>query len=365
MTRAAVRVGRRGWLGPVAIATGMCVAVVLLLLWLAGFFHEKIAAGEHDARAGRAAPAGLKSVEVREVRLPRSEGATGTIQPVYQTALASKLLARVRQIEARAGQVVRTGDLLVQLDDADLKARVEQSSAAVDAAAAARDQARIEHERIAGLREQNAASEIELQRAETALKTAEAEMARATNARREAETTLGYATVRSPIDGIVVDKRVDAGDTVMPGQTLVGLYDPTRMQLVARVRESLTRHLKVGQTIDVRIDSLERVCQGQVSEIVPEAESVSRTFSVKVTGSCPPDVYSGMFARLLIPLEEERVLVIPAEAVRHVGQLDLVEVVEKGALERRVVQLGRTLEAGVEVLSGLRAGERVAVREGA
>jgi hypothetical protein len=68
-----------------------------------------------------------------------------------------------------------------------------------------------------------------------------------------------------------------------------------------------------------------------------------------------------MFGRILIPLEEEEVLVMPRQAVRKVGQLELVDVVERGAANRRAIRTGRTLEDDVEVLSGLREGEQVVV----
>jgi RND family efflux transporter MFP subunit len=255
--------------------------------------------------------------------------------------------------------------VLIRLDDEDLRARLGQAQANLEAAKANAEQARIEFERVERLFQGNNASQIERERAETALKTAQAELARATQAHREGETVLEYATVTSPIDGTVIDKRVQAGDTVTPGQPLVELYDPDRMQLVASVRESLTQRLEVGQTIDVRVDALDRVCQGTISEIVPEAESASRTFSVKVTGPCPPGIYSGMFGRLLIPLDEQEVLVVPESAVRRVGQLDMVQILADGRLQRRAVQLGRRFGEDVEVLSGLRAGERVALPEGA
>ncbi len=146
---------------------------------------------------------------------------------------------------------------------------------------------------------------------------------------------------------------------VTPGQMLVTLFDPKRMQLVASVRESLTRRLEVGQSIGVQVEGLGKQCSGTVSEIVPEAQSASRTFQVKVTGPCPAGVYSGMFGRILIPLQEERVLVIPRSAMREVGQLELVEVMENGRTSRRTIRTGRVLGENVEVLSGLREGERV------
>jgi hypothetical protein len=153
---------------------------------------------------------------------------------------------------------------------------------------------------------------------------------------------------------------------------LVTLYDPKQMQLVANVRESLTSQLQIGQTIAVRIDGLDKQCSGTISEIVPEAQSSSRAFQVKVTGPCPAGIYSGMFGRILIPLGEEQVLVLPQWAVRHVGQLELVQVVANGRVIQRAIRMGRilgdvhdsegqVLRDQVEVLSGLRQGEQVVV----
>jgi RND family efflux transporter MFP subunit len=146
---------------------------------------------------------------------------------------------------------------------------------------------------------------------------------------------------------------------------LVTLFDPRQMQLVASVRESLAQRLEVGQNIGVDIEGIKKKFTGTISEIVPEAQAASRAFQVKVTGPCPPGVYSGMFARLLIPLEDEQVLVVPHQAIRNVGQLELVEVVENGHASRRAVRTGRTFDDGTEVLSGLREGERVVVPGGA
>jgi RND family efflux transporter MFP subunit len=172
---------------------------------------------------------------------------------------------------------------------------------------------------------------------------------------------LDWATIRAPMDGTLVDKKVDAGDTVTPGQVLATLFDPKRMQLVAAVRESLAHRLRVGQTISVQVEGLSKRCEGTVSEIVPQAQIASRSFQVKVTGPCPPGIYSGTFGRIHIPLQDEEVLVVPKNAVRLVGQLELVDVVENQRLNRRAVRIGRELDANVEVLSGLRQGERVAV----
>jgi len=349
----------------IKIATGVMflAIVVLLLLWLAGTFHDKVpgrGAAQPGATAG--APVGDTPLAVaRVVQRPRTEASVGSIRAVHEIDVASKILAKVSEVNVTAGQKVEQDDVLVRLDAADLTARLEQAEAVARSARGERDQAKIEYDRIKDLVARQAAAAIEWDRVQTALNSAEAEVARAEQSVREAHTVLEYATIRSPIAGVVVDKRVEVGDMVTPGQTLLSLYDPTRMQLVASVRESLTHRLTIGQTIDVRVDALGKTCQGRVSEIVPEAEATTRTFQVKVTGPCPAGIYTGMFGRLLIPLEDEAVLVVPQAAIRRVGQLDLVQVADGGALRRRAIKIGRSFGDDVEVLSGIREGERVAV----
>src|SRR5262249_39706589 len=161
----------------------------------------------------------------------------------------------------------------------------------------------------------NAVSRQDYEKMGTAVRTSEAELHRAEQVVNELQATLEWATVRAPMDGTVIDKKVDVGDLVRPGQVLATLFDPKRMQLVASVRESLTGRLEVGQSIGVEIEGINTQCSGTISEIVPEAQAISRAFQVKVTGPCPAGVYPGMFGRLLIPLDEERVLVLPRQAV--------------------------------------------------
>jgi RND family efflux transporter MFP subunit len=301
-------------------------------------------------------------VAVRLVRRPRHETAIGTVKAVHEAAVASKLLARVTEVSVKAGQPVTRDQVLVRLDDSDLQARLRQAEAAVSAAKAVRDRAGTEYDRANRLRTSQAISREEFERATTALKTATADLERAQQGAREAKVLLDFATIRAPMGGIVVDKRVEEGDTVTPGKVLLTLYDPSRMQMVVTVRESLARRLSVGQKIPGRLEALNHDCQATIAEIVPEAQAASRSFTVKVTGPCPPGVYTGMFGRIFIPLENEEIVVVPASAVLRVGQLQMVEVIDAERVLRRSIQLGRRLEDDYEVLAGLRPGESVLVR---
>lgn len=342
-----------------SLAIVMTAIVTLMLLFLAGVFHSKVPS-ETSASETRSAE-GLKTVVIKSVTQARYETATGTVKPVHEAAVAPKLLAKVIEMNVIAGQKVTQDQILVRLDDADLQARLKQVEAALANAQVQLDKATTDFGRAKQLKEKKAISQADYDAASSALKSAEASLEQATQAVRESEVMLDHATIRSPMSGTVIDKRVEVGDTVSPGQILLTLFDPTHMQMVASVRESLALTLKTGQTLPTRLDALDLDCEATISELVPEADIASRSFTVKVTGPCPPGAYSGMFGRLLLPLDDEEVLLVPASAVKRVGQLTMVDVVHDNTVSRRNVRLGRTMDKNIEVLSGLAEGDVVVV----
>ncbi|MCG3138905.1 MAG: Multidrug resistance protein MdtA [Phycisphaerae bacterium] len=333
--------------------------IVLLMTWLMGNWHRKIKpviAHEPQRYNG-------PTQVIEELTLPRVESAVGTVQAVRETAVASRLLARVLEMPITAGQQVQEGELLVRLDDLDLQARRAQALAAVQAASAARDLAQIDFNRVQQLFNAGQAPQMEMDNSTSRLRATTAELERAEQLLREAQTILDYSVIRSPMDGVIIDTLVEVGDTVTPGQVVMRLYDATRMQLVANVRESLAQRLRVGDPINVTLEAFNKQCQGQIVEIVPQAQAASRTFLVKVAGPCPPGVYPGMFGRLLIPLDVQKLTVVPEAAVQQVGQLKLVTVISDGRAQLRILQLGNLLhdQRVYEVLSGLQAGEQIAL----
>ena len=123
-----------------AVLLTLAVGVAVLLLWLAGRFAPKVPMSNQRAQVPKP-ESPERVVTVRSVRLPLSETAVGTIRPVHETTIGSKLLARVVEVNLKAGQVVQAGDVLVRLDDTDLRARLKQAEAVLKAAEAARAQA--------------------------------------------------------------------------------------------------------------------------------------------------------------------------------------------------------------------------------
>lgn len=346
-----------------AVAVGGVAAIVLLLAWLMGAFHHRTPPGPPQAPA--ATPLAGERLLLQTTRRRASESAVGTVRAVHETVVASRILGRITTLAIqRAGQPVQKDELLVELEASDLRAVAEQARAAHKVAVTRRDKARLDLDRTEQLVKQGAAAGDRLDTDRSLLAAAEAEVERAAQNIAAADSTLAFATIRAPIGGIVVDKQVQLGDIVQPGQPICTLYDPTRLQLVAVVREELAGRLAIGQEVDVTLEALGKQCRGRVAEIVPTAQVTSRSFEVKITGPCQPGIVTGMFGRLHIPLDDVEELRVPVHALHSVGQLDFVDVVVDGRAARRFVRLGARDGDTVAVLSGLRAGETVLLGSG-
>ncbi|MCO5169781.1 MAG: efflux RND transporter periplasmic adaptor subunit [Planctomycetes bacterium] len=327
--------------GPAALAA---LAIVALMLWLAGTFTPQVPPG--PPAAPPPPPPDVELIGVDLVSVPVVREVVGTIAAERERAVAARLLGRVEEVHASPGVAVAEGALLVRLEQAEHRARLEQAQAALRQAADRHD--RLERERRAGT-----ASEAQLVHARTELEAARAR-------EEEARTVLSYTELRAPAAGTVIERLCEVGDTVTPGRTLVRLFD--RLQLVATVPESLRQRLSVGDAVAVRIDALgDEECEGRIAEVVPEADPLSRAFRVKVTGPCHPGVIPGMFGRMRVPMGERHELRVPRSAVRRAGQVALVfRAVPDGGLLRQFVQTGAVVGDQVVVTSGLVEGDRIA-----
>jgi RND family efflux transporter MFP subunit len=362
-----VKALREGAKGPAlkkaALALGGVLALVLLLLWIAGTIGgEKVAPGTVKPPVG-AAPAGrvaaAEKVEVEELlEWP------GTVRSRMEARPASKLLARVLEVKVRAGDPVKAGDVLAVLDDRDVRSRVDQARSALASAEAQAAQAGADHARVKGLFDKQAATQRDLEAAEARAKSAAAQVAQARDAVKEAEVALGEGVVKAPFDGVVAEKLVEPGDTAVPGRPLFTVHDPSNLRLEAQVPESCAAKASVGMEVRTRIDALGREVTAKVEEISPVADPQSRTFLIKAALPPEKDLRPGTFGRFLQPCGKKTALLIPLAAVSRSGQLEMVKVLEDGEARTRHVKTGKTHGDRIEVLSGLREGDKVLVEAG-
>ncbi|MGQ9916562.1 MAG: efflux RND transporter periplasmic adaptor subunit [Bryobacteraceae bacterium] len=337
------------------------LAIVLLMLWvLGGFRRHRIEPGTlpqqvHGAEQPETEP-------VKALMLPALQEVTGTVRAEHQITVTSRVTANVLEIRAAAGRRIAVGEVLVLLDDRDLKQRVEQAQEALRGAEATLAQARADFERDRRLHEQQVIPTYDFEHSRTNLKLAEASLARLQHALEEAQVNLSYAVIRSPASGIVMDRLAEPGDLATPGKPLLTMYDESRLWVEASVPEHLLAGFRIGQARAVQIDAIGGIVAGRVAEIVPSADPLARAVTVRIRLERTAGIVPGMFGRLDVPVAQERVLAAPAEAILRAGQLAMVDVVEDGRLLRRTVQLGRRIGNWYEVLSGLAEGERVALR---
>jgi len=349
----------------------LVVSAVVAMKWVTISWTQRIPPGDEEQPARKLPPGEETNVEeVHEVIQPYFEEAVGTLKAATRTEISARVLAPIQRILVRAGQGVREGDDLVILDRRSLETQRSQAHASLVAAQAAADKTEKDYARASQLVKNNTISKEEFDEATSRVEVARANLDHARQALAEAEVTLSYAVIKAPKSGIIVDRLAEEGDMAQPGKPLLILYDPTSLRLEVPVMENLAVTLKPGDKLKVQIDAIGRTAEATVDEVVPQAETASRSLLVKVALPKSPEMLEGMFGRLFIPAGTRRFLCLNTAAIERVGQLEMVDVVRPDdTLERRLIKTGRAGrfdKAGrptrVEVLSGLEAGETVRLR---
>ncbi len=344
-------------------------AAALVLVLAAGSlvaFRVSSARKEEPAKAPdpvlQFTPADVAVVELRE--LARAIPISGSLSPLTQSTVRSKVPGEVRRVHVREGERVAQGQLLAEIDTADLQARLDAQVASLEEARAKLSMA--EKNRDNGMKlhkqgfiSQNAfdTTQSQWEAAMASVKSAEAQARLARNATQD-------AVVRSPIEGIVAKRAVHPGEKVGIDGELFTIVDLARMEVEAPVPASEIPGIRVGQVAKLRVDGFgEREFAGRLERINPTTELASRAITVYLSVSNRDGLLrGGMFAKGSLVLDRgESTPVIPATAVREEAGQAFVFTIEKGKLERRPVALGlREEQAGiVQVRSGLEKGAMV------
>ncbi len=346
------------------IIFGGLAALVGMLLWMQGSFTpDRIEPGLLPE--AKAEPVNTATVTTSYRTMDQTAEAVGSIQSRSTTNVASKILATILTLNVRPGDTVKKGDLLITLDDRDLRARMQQTRNAFEAAKATYDKAVRDRQRYESLLKTQSVTQNAYDEMVSAERIAQARLEQAQEQVNEAEVMLSYAKIYAPVDGTVIEKFSDPGDLASPGKPLLTMYDPNNLRVEAAVREQLSGRLKIGQKVNVRIDAVNREMQGTVNEIVPSADPASRSVIVKVEIPRETGIFPGMFGRIDIPLDPVKFLVVPKSAIRTVGQLELITVKKDNQIETRAVRTGRRWNGDIEILSGLSEGEQVVTATGA
>ena len=277
-----------------------------------------------------------------------SEEVVATVNSKLRSVIESKVSGRIDKMLVTPGQKVKEGDLLVELDVREIRAKLDQATPV-------REQAEKDLKRFTDLLAKRVITQQEFEGAESNARVARAAVV-------EAETMLGYAKVSAPFDGVITRKLADVGDLATPGKPIVEMEDPAALRLEAAVPEAIIDRVSLGSKLTVRIGSNE--LEGVVREMSPTADPNSRTLLVKLDLPATPGLRTGQFGRVAVPVAETSVLRVPASAVLRRGQMELVFIGDDKHARLRIVKTGKMIGGEIEIVSGVNSGEQVII-EGA
>ena len=344
----------------VIVALVMLVLVAGIAAAVASRIAKKAQEGRENERAAPVAlefaPTDLVSVENRA--LPRWLAVSGTMLPVRQATVKSKVSGEVRQITVREGDAVTAGQMLVRVDTADLEAKVLERQGQLESIRAQLAMAEKTLGTNQKLLKQNFISQNAFDNSESSVnvslggvKSAEAQVRLAQNALKDAVAT-------APLSGIVAKRHVQPGEKVGFDAPLVTVVDLRDMELQALIPAVDIPEIRPGMTVSLTVDGFgERKFTGRIERIAPSTEIGTRAILVFVgIPNADAALRGGMFATGRIALSAgEAVASLPVSAVRNEGGQTFVWAIEDGKLAKRAVAVGRRdEEAGrVELKSAL------------
>ena len=337
--------------------------------------------------------------------------AVGTVRSKTTSVLSSKIVGNIIAVHIREGSLTRLGQLLIEIDDRDINAQLKKAQAGfreaqdtleeieqiIRASESARDAAQANKvlaastfQRYRALLEQRSVSQQEFDEMLAKNKVAEAEadrtdrmlqsilakknqvLARIEQAKAEvvnAQISLSYTRITSPINGVVTVKQADVGTLAAPGAPLLTIEDGAHYRLEATVEESQIRNIRLGNPVKVIVDALGEEISSRVTEVVPTSDPASRSYVVKIdlpaagrrSGS-QSNLCSGLFGKARFAIRTREALLIPQTAILHRGQLVAVYALDSQEIAYlRLIKTGKPYGDRVEVLSGLNNGDRIIV----
>lgn len=365
------------------------IYILAFAIFLVGCGSDKIKGDEEVQSSSKVLNPPSETVLASIVELTEKYEAVGTIRPKTESRIDSQIQAQVLKINYRAGDRVKKGDVIALLDNRSLGAKLSQAKSNLKSAYSSKsqanqevvsakanfDQAESDYQRVKKYYDSKAATKREYEKARSAYLQSKAALASAKDAFKssdsfisaasqqvkEAEVAFDYTKITAREDGEILKKMIDEGDLALPGKPLFIIQTSGALMAEVYVREGLVSSLEKGNKAEIFVESAKKKLSGIIEEIVPYADPETRTFLVKASIGDVKGLYPGMYAKLLIPVNKRKAVVIPANSVIEVGQLKMVNVFENGKFMRVYVKTGAHTEKGVEILAGINENDKVGI----
>jgi RND family efflux transporter MFP subunit len=290
----------------------------------------------------------------------------GEVKPRVESRLGFRVGGKLLRRLVEQGQHVRAGELLAQIDPQDYKLAVDGARAQLAAAATNRDLAMADYKRYKDLREQNFISAAELERRDSALKAAQAQVEQAQAQLSSLSNQTAYANLVADNAGVITSVEAEPGQVVAAGTPVLRLAQDGARDVVFAVPEDKVGLLKVGSSVSVAAWASDKRASATVREIAASADPVTRTFTVKV-GLAGGEMWPLGSTATVSPKALDRsgpaVVKLPTSALHHDGEKAAVWVLDPASMTVRLqtieiatadgnaVVVARGLEPGMQVVS--------------
>lgn len=302
--------------------------------------------------ADAAPPPEVETLRVLPEPARRVTTAVGTLEPVARVLVAAQEEGVVTAVTLREGDRVRAGQVVVELDDRQVRAELTQAEASLE-------EARSRWRRVETLRGEGVMAEQDVDAARAADRIAEARL-------EALRTRLSFTRIQAPVSGVVTARHVEVGDLASPRAPLLELATGNGLLLRVPVSELEVVRLAEGDRADITVDALPELrLHGQIARIYPAADSSSRQVTVELAiADAPANVRLGFLARAHLVLETIPAgLLVPEDAVlRGAEAASFVWLVRDGVATIRPVEVGLRIDGRALIASGLAAGDEVVVR---
>ena len=291
----------------------------------------------------------------------------GVIEPVKQSIISAQAGGRIGAMLVKAGDKVKAGQLLATIDDREALTGVERSQAQVAQAQAELRNAQAQFDRTRDLQSKGFVSAAALDTADSQLKSAKAGRDQAGAGAKQSALAQGFTRVSAPFDGWVLQTQAEAGDLAVPGKPLLTIYAPEPLRAVVQVPVSRSAAAQAAGAVEVAVPGanggLQWIRPASKSS-VPTADPVSQTIEWRLALSpeAGKALLPGQQVRVRFASGQQERMVVPQAAVLRRGELTAVYIVSGTQFVLKAIRLGADQgPAGVAVLAGLTAGDRVAM----
>jgi macrolide-specific efflux system membrane fusion protein len=300
--------------------------------------------------------------------------ATGIIKPMVgaEVKIGSRISGVVKKLKANIGDYVQAGQIIAELDDAELQAKLNQNVAALNKARADYEYAQLNIERQKSLLQQNFISQQQVDIAETSFKVAEAQLKQADANLDFAKVQLSYTKIFATTSGVIASVSTQEGETVsasLASPTFVSIIDLKRLEVNAYVDETDIGKIKVGQEASFTVDTYsDSDFRGKITAIYPKAviqdNVVNYIVTIQITDFQNKILRPEMTTNVTLYLEmKKNVLTIPTSAIKRDKGERFVTVIEGDKKVQRKVKIGWNSNGTTEIVNGLKEGEKVVVSE--